>query len=492
MKGGVGFGSCESIIGMIDNDIAKQKYISKRIQHWDNIAKGKKSGWSKYYHKYLERVFKFYVPPKQRVLEIGCSMGNLLAALQPSEGIGIDQSHEMVQLARHRHPDFQFIGGLLEDIKLEGTFDVIILSDVLNEVWDVQELFEHLSNYCNSSTRIIINAYSRLWQPILTMARKLGLVKPMLSQNWLTVEDINNLLHLGGFETIKTSSEIIFPLNIPVLSFMANRYLAKIYPFRLLCLSNFIIARKAPEIGTRDKKYLASVIVAARNEKGNIASLFKRIPEMGEGTEIIFVEGGSSDNTFEIIKSEMQKNPDKDAYVFQQTGKGKGDAVRLGFSKAKGNILMILDADMTVPPENLPLFYDTLVSGKGEFINGVRLVYPMESEAMRFWNLVGNKFFSLAFTWLIGQSIKDTLCGTKVLTKENYEKIVANRSYFGEFDPFGDFDLIFGAAKLNLKIVDMPIRYRDRQYGNTNISRWRHGMILLRMAFFAAYRIKFF
>ena len=474
------------------SDIGRQEYISKRIHHWDKIAKQKSYWCSKYYHQYLERVYKFYVPPEKRVLEIGCSQGDLLAALKPSEGVGIDQSHEMVKLARQRHPDIKFFQGLLEDIKFEGAFDVIILSDVLNEVWDVQELLAHLSKYCNNSTRIIINAYSRLWQPALTTARNLRLCKPVLPQNWLTVEDLKNLLYLGGFETIKTSSEIILPLYIPGLSYLANRYLAKIFPFRLFCLSNFVIARKTPDKEIRENKYLVSVIVPARNEKGNIARLFKRIPHIGAGTEIIFVEGGSSDNTFEIIKNENQKNPNKDASVYQQAGKGKGDAVRLGFSKAKGDILMILDADMTVAPENLTLFYDALVSGKGEFINGVRLVYPMESKAMRFWNLVGNKFFSLAFTWLLDQPIKDTLCGTKVLTKENYEKITANRSYFGQFDPFGDFDLIFGAAKLNLKIVDLPIRYRDRQYGDTNIFRWRHGMILLRMAVFAASRIKFF
>jgi glycosyltransferase involved in cell wall biosynthesis len=239
------------------------------------------------------------------------------------------------------------------------------------------------------------------------------------------------------------------------------------------------------------EKPLVSVIVAARNEEGNITNIFKRTPDMGGGTELIFVEGGSRDNTFEAIKKEIRTNPEKRAFAYQQTGKGKGDAVRLGFSKATGDILMILDADMTVSPENLPLFYNALVSGKGEFINGVRLVYPMENEAMRFWNLVGNKFFSLAFSWLLGQTIKDTLCGTKVLTKKNYEKIAANRAYFGEFDPFGDFDLIFGAAKQNLKIVDLPIRYRDRNYGDTNISRWRHGVILLRMTIFAALKIKF-
>ena len=177
--------------------------------------------------------------------------------------------------------------------------------------------------------------------------------------------------------------------------------------------------------------------------------------------------------------------------LLRQTGIGKADAVRLGFQHASGDILMILDADLTVPPENLPRFFEALVSGKGEFINGVRLVYPMEEQAMRSLNLLGNKFFSTAFSWLLGQSIKDTLCGTKVLWKKDYEIIAANRSYFGDFDPFGDFDLIFGAAKQNLKIVDLPIRYRERTYGSTNISRWKHGMLLMRMVAFAARRIKF-
>ena len=152
---------------------------------------------------------------------------------------------------------------------------------------------------------------------------------------------------------------------------------------------------------------------------------------------------------------------------------------------------MILDADLTVAPEDLPRFYEVLYSGKGEFVNGVRLVYPMEKEAMRLLNLIGNKFFSLAFSWLLGQSIKDTLCGTKVLWKADYRMISANRAHFGDFDPFGDFDLLFGAARLNLKIVDLPIRYRERTYGTTNIQRWKHGWLLAKMVLFAAGRIKF-
>ena len=477
---------------MTDNLSSKNKYFFDRIQHWDTIANKSFSNFNSYYHRYLERIYKYIIPQGLRVLEIGCGKGELLASVNPKDGVGVDQSGEMIRQAKEKYPKLNFHHSRGENVHLEGTFDIIILSDLLNNIWDVQELLAHLQQYCDDSTRIVINAYSRLWQPFLNLARKIGLAAPMLPQNWLTVDDLKNLLSLEDFEIVQASNEIILPVNIPLVSYLANRYLAKIFPFKFFSLTNVLVVRKKPALDTLPKKPIVSVIVAARNEEGNIANIFKRTPEMGGGTELIFVEGGSSDNTFEAIEKEIKKNPEKKVFAYQQTGKGKGDAVRLGFSKATGDILMILDADMTVPPENLPLFYNALVSGKGEFINGVRLVYPMESEAMRFWNLVGNKFFSLAFSWLLGQSIKDSLCGTKVLTKKNYEKIAANRAYFGDFDPFGDFDLIFGAAKQNLKIVDLPIRYRDRHYGDTNISRWRHGVILLRMVIFAASKIKFY
>ncbi len=475
---------------MTDNRTSKNKYFSERIKHWDKIARNSYSS-ANYYHRYLQRIFQYHIPPGLRVLEIGCSKGELLASVNPEFGVGVDQSGEMIRLAVQNYPHLHFHHSQGEEVELDGAFDVIILSDLLNNVWDVQELLSHLRQYCDDTTRIVINAYSRLWQPFLNLARQANLAAPMLSQNWLTVDDLNNLLSLEDFEIIQSSSDIMLPVNIPLISYLANRYLAKVFPFKFLCLTNVLVVRKKPALDTLPEKPLVSVIVAARNEEGNISNIFKRTPEMGGGTEIIFVEGGSSDNTFEEIKLQIKQNPSRRASVYQQTGKGKGDAVRLGFSKATGEILMILDADMTVPPENLPAFYNALVRGKGEFINGVRLVYPMESEAMRFFNLVGNKFFSQAFSWILGQTIKDTLCGTKVLTKANYEKIAANRAYFGDFDPFGDFDLIFGAAKQNLKIVDLPIRYRDRHYGDTNISRWRHGVILLRMVVFAASKIKF-
>jgi glycosyltransferase involved in cell wall biosynthesis len=279
------------------------------------------------------------------------------------------------------------------------------------------------------------------------------------------------------------------PVEIPLVSDDLNRYVAKIFPFRWLSLTNFIVAR--PPISLPSRLPTVSVVIAARNESGHIDELLSRIPLMGGGTEIIFVEGNSTDDTYAVIERAITENPQLNCKLLKQPGKGKGDAVRAGFTAASGDILMILDADITVPPEDLPRFYNIMRDGSAEFVNGVRLVYPMDGDAMRFANLIANKFFSWAFSWLLGQPIRDTLCGTKVLWKKDYKRIADNRSYFGDFDPFGDFDLLFGAAKLNLKILEVPIRYRARRYGETNISRWSHGWLLLKMVAFAAKRIKF-
>jgi ubiquinone/menaquinone biosynthesis C-methylase UbiE len=463
-------------------------YQQTRVANWNSIAQ-KRDHWygmGKWYHRRLAEIYRYLVNPNQHVLEIGCGMGDLLASLQPSHGVGIDFSPEMISRAKKNHPEFEFHQADAHDLSsIDGEFDVIILSDTVNDLWDVQRAIEQTRRFCAPHTRLIINFYNHAWQLPLAIAQSLNLAAPMLRQNWLTREDIDNMLRLAGFESIRSSQEVLWPLPFGGL---ADRYLVKLWPFRDFALSNFVIARPAPQPA---KQPSVSVVIAARNEAGNIKAIFERVSKMGSRTEIIFVEGHSRDNTYETIEKEIPLHPSTPSLLFRQPGIGKADAIRLGFEKASGDILMILDADLTVPPEDLPRFYDAIVSGKGEFINGVRLVYPMEKEAMRTLNFIGNKLFSMAFSWLLGQPIKDTLCGTKVMWRDDYAKIAANRSYFGDFDPFGDFDLIFGAAKLNRKIIDLPIRYRDRTYGTTNISRWKHGLLLLRMVAFAARRIKF-
>lgn len=467
----------------------RARFIEEHRRIWNEAADSK--GWGDYYHARLAEIYRYLVSPRKSVLQVGCGRGDLLAAVAPANGKGVDFADEMLDIARSRHPGLQFIESSIEEAAIDETFDYIILSDVVNDLWDIRAVLEQCQKWCHQRTRVIINFYSRLWQPALVTARRLSLARHTPVQSWVTTEDMTNFLHLADFEVLRGWPEVLCPLPIPLAGRFGNKVLVKLWPFRVFALTNFVVARPAPRPWDASRRPSISVVVPARNEAGNIRTILEQVPELGGGTEIVFVEGGSTDGTYEVIEKELKAFPQRKTQLLRQSGRGKNDAVRLGFSKATGDILTILDADVTVPPEDLRWFYEALVSGKGEFINGVRLVYPMENRAMRFFNLVGNKFFSLAFSWLLGQSIKDTLCGTKVLSREDYARLEENREYFGEFDPFGDFDLLFGAAKLNLRIAELPIRYRDRTYGTTNIHRWSHGWLLLKMVAFAARRIKF-
>jgi predicted TPR repeat methyltransferase len=474
-----------------ENDARFSAYTRERVEHWSAYARGYQR-WQRArtaYQRRLREIYTFLIPPGMRVLEVGCAHGDMLAALKPAYGVGIDFCPEMIDAARKNHPELNFVQADAHGFDLKETFDYIVCLDLVNDVWDVQRVFEKIALHCHPGTRVILNAYSRLWEIPRRMAEAARLAPPQLTQNWLAPGDIANLLNLSGFDLIRTSQEVLWPFGLPVLNPLANKYLVKLAPGRWFALANVFVAR--PKATPVRRNPVVSVVVAARNEEGNIPAIFDRVPQMGAGTELIFVEGNSKDDTWGAIEREIARRPAVNARLFKQPGKGKGDAVRVGFREATGEVLMILDADMTVAPEDLPRFYEAWRSGRAEFVNGVRLVYPMEHHAMRFFNQIGNKFFSLAFTWLLSQSVKDTLCGTKVLSKAHYEMIAANRGYFGEIDPFGDFDLIFGAAKYNLAIVDLPIRYRERTYGETNIQRWSHGMLLLRMVVKAMRKIKF-
>jgi SAM-dependent methyltransferase len=468
------------------------------------------------YQKRLLRLYQHHIPPGRRVLELGCARGDLLAALRPSLGIGVDLSPDMVTAARDRHaddPSLHFVAADVHELTVDQLreagvpdadqpLDVVVMSDLINELYDVQRVLQQLGPMVGPHTRLVLNTYSRLWEPPLRLAAKANLARPTLGLNWLAPDDVVNLMDLSSFEKLRHEREVLWPLGTPVIAPLCNRVLVKLWPFKHLALTNLFVARPKPVPPSRiamehheelPGEPVVSVIVAARNEAGNIDQIIQRTPQMGAGTELIFVEGNSSDDTWPVIQQAVADRPDWGAGLrcMQQDGRGKGDAVRKGFAAATGGVLMILDADMTVPPEDLPRFYQAWRDGTGEFINGVRLVYPMQDQAMRFFNLLGNKAFSLAFSWLLGQPIKDTLCGTKVLSREDYQQVADNRAYFGDFDPFGDFDLLFGAAKLNRKIIDMPIRYQARTYGDTNIARWRSGVILLRMTMYAARRLKF-
>ncbi|HYU16619.1 MAG TPA: glycosyltransferase [Candidatus Acidoferrum sp.] len=442
------------------------------------------------YHASMASLARFYVPRGASVLEVGCGPGDLLASLEPSEGVGVDLSGAMIERATARHPGLEFHRMPVERLELPGrTFDYIILSDVVGYLFDIRLALDRLRALSHPRTRIIIHWYSRVWQPVVHLLETLGLKYPLPILNWTTVEDIENLLRLAGFEPLRARGHLLLPLRLGPISRLANRFLAYLPVARWFVWTNWVVARPA----AREAAAVPSVTVVCpcRNEKGNIEQVVRRLPALGSRTELIFVEGHSGDGTLEECRRVQAAFPERDIKVMVQSGKGKGDAVRLGFEHATGDMLLILDADLSVVPEDLPQFYDAMVSGAGEFVMGSRLVYTMDPKAMRFLNLLGNRFFGLLLSVLIGQPIKDTLCGTKVIWREDYARLAAGRAYFGDFDPYGDFDLIFGAAKLNLRILEIPIRYRDRTYGSPNISRFADGWLLLRMSALAAGRLFF-
>lgn len=465
---------------------------AEKIDFFNSIAKDRRKWREKgaYYHAELEKYLRFLVPHNSSVIEIGCGGGETLAALDPSGGLGIDISPQMIEIAKKNNPHLQFEVGDIESLQIEEKFDYVVIDGTIGIVDDIQLALKELHKICKPQTRLIIVYYNYLWEPVLKLAEALGLRMKHMLQHWLPLEDIANLLYLNDFEVVKKGYHCLMPVSVPVISTFFNKFMKNMPFFWKLAVNEVIIARP---LGKRklQEEVTCSVIVPCRNEKGSIEQAVTRTPDMGRHTEIIFVEGHSEDGTVDECERVKAKYPEKDITVLVQDGKGKGDAVRKGFAHAKNDVLMILDADLTVPPEDLPKFFDAIASGKGEFVNGSRLVYQMEKEAMRFLNLLGNKFFSKAFTYLLEQRIRDTLCGTKVLWKEDYNRIIEGRQYFGDFDPFGDFDLLFGAAKLNLKIAEIPIRYHERTYGTTQISRFRHGLLLIKMMLFALKKIKF-
>jgi SAM-dependent methyltransferase len=457
------------------DDLSQKRVRSRRAKsyYWDDIT------------KYCD----YFIHPDHKVLEVGCGTGELLNGIKAVSKTGIDFSAGMIAEAKAQFPSLDVRLMDAEELQLNEKYDVIILSNLVGYLDDIQKVLQQLKTVSHSQTKIIISYYNFLWEPLLKFGELIGYKAKTPVQNWLSLAEINNLLYLSGFHVYRSTRRMLLPVYIPLLSEFFNGFLAKLPLIKNLCINNFSFAM----IEKQEKsEYSVSVIIPARNEAGNIENALISMPSLGNSTEIIFVESGSGDDTWEKIEEMKNKYSQMNIRSYQIVEAGKGNAVRKGFDEARGEILMILDADLTVDPADLKKFYDAIASGKGDFINGSRLVYPMEKEAMRFLNLLGNKFFSSVFSWLLDQKLKDTLCGTKVLFRKDYKMLESNRKFFGDFDPFGDFDLLFGAYKLNLCIVELPVRYRERRYGRTNISRFRHGWLLLRMCFFAARKIKFF
>ena len=472
----------------------------KKIKNFFNSVNLDRAKWlrkGKTFHNEDIKFLREIVPQDSNILELGCGNGHLLSSLKPKYGLGIDFSKNLIKEAKKKYTKLDFmeadIESLPSSINTKKTFDFIVISDTIGYLEDVEETLSSLHKYCNKNTRLIVSYYSPLWAPLLSLASYMKLKMSNVHSTLLTPTDISNFLHGAKFDSVRIERKILIPFKMFRLERIINRFLAPLPILSHICLRHYNISRSLETVKT-NQELSASIIIPCKNELGNIKDAISRIPRFTKNLEVIFVEGNSKDGTWEeinaVIKNNKAKKSGLSIKAYKQPSKGKADAVFYAFNKASNDILFILDGDLTVAPETLEKFWKKISSGDAEYINGTRLVYPMDNNAMRFLNYIANKIFSILFTWLLGQRFTDTLCGTKVISKENYFRAKKKNSNLGNFDPFGDFFIIFGASRLCLKITEVPIRYKARAYGETQISRFSHGLLLIRMLVFAFLRLK--
>jgi len=460
-------------------------------QHQSVFAKTR-GGWirrNKYYYECLKRLLRHVVEPGKRVLNIRCQTGFLLDALQPSYGVGVEISPEMVAIASAAHPRFSYYESFPENFEAAEKFDYVLLCDS-GDIADVQKTLLRIQAACDRHTRLLIYSYNHLWEPLVALAQRLRMKIPQTEQNWLSEKDLIGMLTLSGYEWLRTYRTALLPKYVPLLSAFLNRVVAKLPLFGRLCMIEVLVARLIPK-PTDVSDVSVSVIVPCKNERGNIESAVARMPELGCLTEIIFCDDRSTDGTMDEIVRMQELHPERRIRAVEGPGICKSKNVWTGFETATGDILVILDADLTVMPEELPYFIHAMTRGIAEFVNGSRLVYPVPKVAMKSANMAGNKLFSAIFSYLLGQRIKDTLCGTKVLWRSDWERIRPMIGTWGTLDRWGDYELLFGAAKLNLRILDQPVHYQERIFGATKMTKvFKNGLIMQLMCVHGFLKLK--
>lgn len=450
---------------------------------------------NRYYYGLLGRLLRFLVEPEKRVLSVRCSTGAFLSAVRPKFGKGIEICDEIIEVAKRRHPRFTYgvafpdTDAFAEHFQRTERFDYIMFNDIDDTV-DAQRALQNLRPLCERHTRLLITTYNHLWEPLVTWAEFSGMKVPRIEQNWLSGADVRNLLTLSGYETLASHRVVLFPKYVPLLSAFLNGFCARLPALNRLCMTEVHVARMVPSPLEREKLSV-SVIIPCKDERGNVAEATRRIPALAGRTEIIFCDDHSTDGTGDEVRRMQQGYPECEIRLEQGPGICKSKNVWTGFDAASGDILMILDADLTTMPEELSYFVDAIASGVAEFVNGSRLIYPVPRGAMKGMNMLGNKFFSLAFSYLLHQRVKDTLCGTKVLWRKDWERIKPLLGSWGIEDRWGDYELLFGASKLNLRIVDLPVHYQERIYGTTKMTRvFQNGLVMLRMCWHGFLKLK--
>ncbi len=445
-----------------------------------------------FYYQELTRLHQNLIPRGSRVLDIGCGTGNLLAAVTPSEGIGIDFSYEMVKRAQQKYPKLSFQVMDAHHLEFDRPFDYIILSNLVGYTEDIWQVFRQLQKVTHERSRIIITNYNYFWQPIVAAAEYLNQKMPDRIQNWLPQEFLIHFLSLNGFEIVKKGTYLHSPLDLGSLGRGINTALSVVPGVSRLGLIEYLVARPTFLYEKKPPEKSVSIIVPTHQEAGNIETIIKTTPHIGKDTQLIFVDLPGKDGTAEKIKYEKKryKGPLTITFIEQKEKNGKIGALRLGVKKATGDIILTYDADVTIPPADLYKFYLALVEGRAELINGTRLVYPTEKGAMRFLNHIANSFFAILFTWALGQHFTDTLCGSKGFFKKDFETFEKEHTSYDHLDKYGDYFLLLHAYTKNLQIAEVPVRYTQRKYGDTKLNRFSNGWEFFQMFIYFFWQVK--
>jgi len=427
---------------------------------------------NRFYHEYIKDLVGGAVVPDASVLDIGCGTGDVLNFVGPRTGVGLNVADRLTRLARQKYPNLQFHTVDADAVSLSDGFrpEYVISVNLLDHTYDVFELLASVRECVTERTLIVITTSNPLWAPLLWLASRIGRRSRESTRNFITNRDISSILRVLGFDVVEAALALPVPVRIPLLSSVLNAALPDLPVLRYASSTQYVAAR--PRIPREPLS--VSVVVPCFNEEGNVRACAERVPDMGAATEIIFVDDGSADGTRAAVLAAMEEDP-RVRLIAYNANHGKANAVRAGFDAAQNDVLMILDADMTVAPEDLPKFLAPLQGGTAEFVNGTRLVYPIEGHAMPTVNFVGNKAFCLLISWVLRQRVSDTLCGTKALLRRDYRSMPLSGS-----DRWGDFDLLFGAARQKLRILEIPIHYRERAAGESKMNVRRDGPRFLR------------
>ncbi len=458
--------------------------LDDRRQYFDQLASKRSRDARRHAVLYRDRIrwLKSLIPEDASVIDLGCGIGTVLSALPQAHKVGIDFSEKMIEKAKADTSstyDVDTVGALHHSQKHE----YVLLLDTINYVPDVQIALEDIrKKLCEDRTRLVITTFNFLWSPIFKVGEWLHIKTRFPAQNWLSYHALENMLSLAGFEVVEHSGRILCPVSIPLIAGFFNRFIATLPVFQRLCMIQTIIARPIP---LQHPEHSVTVLSAVRNEKGNVRQIINAMPQFGTKTELLFIEGHSNDGTWEEIQQAiLEYNGPLTIRGLKQPGRGKGDALHHGIRESTGDVLVIYDGDYTVHPSELPKLYHALVAGKAECVNASRLMYPMRGEAMPALNLLGNKIFSMMFSWLFGQKIVDVLSPVKAFYRSDYPRMTTR------MDPFGDFDVFLGVARQHRKIRETPVHYMERSYGTTKLSPFGHGWLLTKMFFKGARIIK--